>query len=399
MQAPRKLAQLLERPVELLGSTCQERLERLGARFEPGAREPQGERERDEALLGAVVQVPLELAALLVACLDDARARCLQVLTRLCARHSERSQLAERHQPRLAVRRQLLAGGDRDRAPRDAADEDRRRDRRAVTNSEHRPRHVRVDRRVVLDACRQPGIAGAANRCVLVGEDAVADAEDAGAIAIVAPHDRGRVVGAHDPLQLGKDARRLLGHGGEDALRCRLRCNERRDAAERALLLSQPAHLGELRLDVSAERAVRRRGRVREVDPRRDQVRGVTVAGGHQLVRPGDQTAPAVLGRPVANLRAREPRSPDVREHVVEGLRLLGRDHAFARVAADHLLAPVASRALARVVEQQYPSIAVEHADESLRRLGQDPREVVAEAEVAAHVKGRRASPALHRRQ
>jgi hypothetical protein len=66
----------------------------------------------------------------------------------------------------------------------------------------------------------------------------------------------------------------------------------------------------------------------------------------------------------VADLRARRPRPPDEREELPERFALLVRDHDLARVAADHLVAGVAGRALAGLVEQQDAPVAVEHADQ-----------------------------------
>src|SRR6266513_2919985 len=69
MDAARELAQLRERLRELLL--------RL--------REPQGEREGDEPLLRAVVEVALEPAAFRVRRLDDARARLADLMLLLLA--------------------------------------------------------------------------------------------------------------------------------------------------------------------------------------------------------------------------------------------------------------------------------------------------------------------------
>src|SRR4051794_31840260 len=117
MQPARELPQLFESLVELLRRALQDLLDRgrwLGLQLR--ARQPQGQRERDEALLCAVVQVTLELAPLFVARLDDACARRLQVLTRLGSGDSERRKLAEGHQPRLAVARQCRARRNRNGA-------------------------------------------------------------------------------------------------------------------------------------------------------------------------------------------------------------------------------------------------------------------------------------------
>ena len=189
MEPARQFSQLLQRLAELLCGAGQERLQRLRPGAELRAREPQRQRQRDEPLLRAVVQVAFEPATLLVARLDDAGARRLQVLACLRARDRERDELAERHQPGFAVGRQPLGCGDGDGAPRHAADEDRGRDRRAVADISHRPRHVGVDRVVVLDARRQGAVACAADRGVVVGQDPVPDLEDAHAVAVVSADD------------------------------------------------------------------------------------------------------------------------------------------------------------------------------------------------------------------
>jgi hypothetical protein len=186
-------------------------------------------------------------------------------------------------------------------------------------------------------------------------------------VALVAQHGR-RVDLQH--------ARALLRHRGEHALRADLGGDERRHAPQRALLAGQAADLGELGLGVALQRAlvlVALGAAIGEVDAGGDERDRGAVGAGHRLVRPGDEQAPAVLGEPMADLRARHARVPDVREELAEGLALLGRDHAGARVAADHLGAREARRALARLVEEQDPPFPVQHADERLRRLGEDP--------------------------
>ncbi len=81
MDAARELAQLRHRVLQLV-----DRLRRARPRLqdptlgaEPQLRRAQLERERDEALLGAVVDVPLDPAALLVPGGDDSRARLLHL--------------------------------------------------------------------------------------------------------------------------------------------------------------------------------------------------------------------------------------------------------------------------------------------------------------------------------
>ena len=73
MEAARELAQLLEGERKLLPRPAEDRRRRVGIAPELGLGEPEGERERDEALLGAVVEVPLEPPPLGVGRVDEAR--------------------------------------------------------------------------------------------------------------------------------------------------------------------------------------------------------------------------------------------------------------------------------------------------------------------------------------
>ena len=104
MDAAGQLAQLAERERELLLRAVDQLVGPVGIRVELALGEPQRERERDEPLLGAVVQVALQPPALLRAGLDDARAGGAQLL-------DAGAQLGL--QP-LVLHRQ--AGGGRDRA-------------------------------------------------------------------------------------------------------------------------------------------------------------------------------------------------------------------------------------------------------------------------------------------
>ena len=73
--------------MELLGRAGEELLGAVGVVAQPGLREPERERERDEALLRAVVQVALEAHPRVVGRLDDARPGGAQLgLLRLRAR-------------------------------------------------------------------------------------------------------------------------------------------------------------------------------------------------------------------------------------------------------------------------------------------------------------------------
>ena len=117
---------------------------RRGARSSRARASAQLERDRDEALLRAVVQVALEPAPLLVAGLDEPRARRDEVGARLRARDGERGQLAERAEAVLAVG---AAAGPRWRSrPRPRA-RPRRRSARPRSSGSRRGRSRRRSRR------------------------------------------------------------------------------------------------------------------------------------------------------------------------------------------------------------------------------------------------------------
>ena len=203
----------------------------------------------------------------------------------------------------------------------------------------------------------------------------VAADDRCGVVALVAKYSRGFDL---------EDARTFLGHGGEDSLGARLGGDEGGDAPQRALLLCEPADLRELRLRIALEGAfvVDTRIARAELDAGGDENRRRWVLTDHEPVRPGDQLALAVLRHPVPDLRARQPRLPHVGEHLAERLRFLGRDDELARVAADDFVAREPGQAFAGIVEEQDPAVLAQHADERHRRLGEDPRELVAEDEV-----------------
>ena len=79
VDAARQLAQLLQRVRELVARRGRELLGLLGVAPDVGADHPQLQRQRDEPLLGPVVQVALEPAALGVAGGDDPLARRLHL--------------------------------------------------------------------------------------------------------------------------------------------------------------------------------------------------------------------------------------------------------------------------------------------------------------------------------
>src|SRR3954466_15364298 len=79
MDAPRELAELRERAVELAPRGVERAPAELGIVRELAPRQAELERQRDEPLLGAVVQVALEAAALAHRDLDEPGAGGLQL--------------------------------------------------------------------------------------------------------------------------------------------------------------------------------------------------------------------------------------------------------------------------------------------------------------------------------
>ena len=78
MEAMRELAELAQRGGKLLLGRV-ENSRGLGVRRRPESDEAKLQRDRDETLLSAVVQVALEPSALGIRCLDDACARSIQL--------------------------------------------------------------------------------------------------------------------------------------------------------------------------------------------------------------------------------------------------------------------------------------------------------------------------------
>src|SRR3954452_17011720 len=80
MDAPRELAELLQRALQLAPRGVEQPRGGGGIRRELALRQAELERERDEPLLGAVEEVALEPPALAHRDLDEPRARGLQLL-------------------------------------------------------------------------------------------------------------------------------------------------------------------------------------------------------------------------------------------------------------------------------------------------------------------------------
>ena len=253
MDAARQLAQLVERPGEL-GLRLDEQAEDVvGAALERALGEPQLQCERDEPLLGAVVQVALQPAALGVAGLDDARAGGGELVVRVGVRERLRDEVGEVAEALLGALRQrsLVEGRGDERAPQALRELDRRGHARAIAvraqvggdvarvadglvgirHAARLARAVHLDERGVLGAEldrrpdreeQPPGLAPAAH-----------DADPAG---VVVAHERRR---GH-----AQGARGLAHDLAEDARGVGLGDDERRDAAEGRLLLREPARRG-----------------------------------------------------------------------------------------------------------------------------------------------------------
>ena len=101
MDAARQLAQLLQGVRELVAGELEVAV--LGM---PARRQPQHQRQRDEPLLRAVVQVALQPPPLGVAGLDDARARGGEIGARLRIGQRLRRELGEVRDPLLGARRE-----------------------------------------------------------------------------------------------------------------------------------------------------------------------------------------------------------------------------------------------------------------------------------------------------
>src|SRR4051812_801417 len=102
----RELAQLAERLLQLRLGLLQQALGTSRVAREQRADEPETQRERDEALLGAVVQVALDLPARLVRGLGESRARGADRpdVRTLLLELAARARVAERHDRSPALR-------------------------------------------------------------------------------------------------------------------------------------------------------------------------------------------------------------------------------------------------------------------------------------------------------
>ncbi len=245
MDPLRQLAQLGERLGQILGGERDQLLGLARRRRDLGLDEPQPDRDRDEPLLGAVVQVALDAAALGVAGLDDAQPRGGELVARLRARDGQRDQLGERLQAVLRPRRQRLGlaqPGDQ-RPPRGSGHADRHGDARPEPVLAHPDRERAVEALVVDPGGRTRAPHGAGRplgQLERVAEDEVV----VGRAELADDRARGRVlVPQEQHREQAEQAAHLLGDRLEHLLRSGVARGDRGHPPQRRLLGGEPAEL------------------------------------------------------------------------------------------------------------------------------------------------------------
>ena len=228
-----------------------------------GAEPLQMERQGDQPLLCAVVQVTLDPPPRFVSRLDDSGAGRDQLRLRLCARDRGADQLGERRQPGLDLltrhrgrehsarvpareERQRLAPlpePDPDHPPDVAVHDDRRTDGRREPGRAHGLRDDPAPVGEVVDPDGRSGLAHGGREARFLHRPAAADLEHR---VIVRGHDLERVAGlvADDgDGRAAQDAGSLVGDRGEQLPGgCPFR-RERRDTPKRCLRIGQPPQL------------------------------------------------------------------------------------------------------------------------------------------------------------
>src|SRR5437870_1068584 len=107
MKSTRELAEFLERALEVVADAREQWLRRGWILAQAFLGNAQVHSEGDEPLLGAVVEVAFESAALGHACFDDAGARGGQLVVCLDALQRERDEVREVGQTLLCIRREM----------------------------------------------------------------------------------------------------------------------------------------------------------------------------------------------------------------------------------------------------------------------------------------------------
>ena len=317
VDAAGQLSQLLERAGELR-LRAPEQLVRLRiAGGQHALAGSQGERDRDEALLRAVVEVALEPAALGVAGLDDARARGGQFAARLGVGERQRDELREVRDPLLRALRERRLPHRRDdhRSPQPPAEHDRRAHRRAQPELAQQLGHRAGDALVAVDPLRPAAVVDHRSQRRTSHRPAGSDRHVACLARAPAAGNGHRAVGLvpdHVRRVRPEQAGDLLAHDREDGRLVGLAGDGRRDAPQRGLLLQDRAQrlLGALALgdvaQVAGEQRVSGQLRARDRD----------LDGELRCRRPASRAAPSdarpsAPGRSTRTARARagDPRA------------------------------------------------------------------------------------------
>ncbi len=346
MDAAGQLAQLLERVLELLPGGGQVGAGALGIGLEAPLDHAQLQRERHEPLLGAVVEVALQTAALGVAGLHDARPGACELVVGVRVGQGLRHELGEVLQAPLRAADQVLGLGGRghQHAPQPGADGDRSGHRGPVAEAAQalgeRSRRVVV----VVDALRMAAAVDAGDDRVPVEVDrgAQRQARHAG-VAPAADHRGAAVVlvaqdgGAGSVEQAGH----LLGDPLEHRARRGLAGDERGDAAQGGLLVGQGP-----RRQLAGHQALLGLARLGDVAHRRDDA-----LGSADGVEDGRRADPDPGRRAVRSRHASRERGL----HIARAQRLVAqqattghRPIVGVHRGAEDVLGPAAAQSMAR---------------------------------------------------
>ena len=221
MQAAGELAQLLHREVELGPGGPEQRAGGVRVGGQVALDHAELDRERDEPLLRAVMEVALQAPALVHPRLEDPPARGAELLAPLRALEPEGDELGEVAEPALGVGAEGVGrvGGDEDEPPGPPARDDRRRDRRPVAVVAHHLRGAAAHVGVVVDPRGASGAVDDRRQPVALGERHGRPDGEAARVAVVpaADGDRRVVVVADRRRRRGvQQAARLLGDRAED---------------------------------------------------------------------------------------------------------------------------------------------------------------------------------------
>src|SRR5215218_4051129 len=254
MDAARELTKLLERDAQLAARSGQKLLGCLWIRGQLSLGEAQGERQRDESLLRAIVEIAFQPPPLLVAGGYQAGPRRLQLPARLLVREGERDEPCERVEPLLCsgpegVRRYQRRD---DNAPQAARHRDRCRDEGAdsvllETRCELRPC-------LVIDPDRTSGLVHQMDR-VPRHANGFADVDGARIRTSLGPPadaDRllaPRFIAEELHVMRAEQAPDLFGNEVEDLFGPPLAGNGERDAVEGSLFHFLPLAVGDITND------------------------------------------------------------------------------------------------------------------------------------------------------